>query len=685
MNKSRFTDNNFWILRHGEADHVLKGAIASGTETKANASHLTEKGEKEVGQAAEKLVKQLGKKKLDIIFSSPYERAKETAKIMAKKTGAKIIIDKRLAELNAGEFNGRLVSDFHNAFPDVLKRFSDAPEGGENLTDVKKRVMNFIMEAGAKYDGKNILICGHGDPLWMLEGAAAGLSNEEIIKLKYIEVGEIKKIKFNNYPFNYLTGNLDLHKPYIDSIYLKCEKCGSKMARTKEVADVWFDSGCMPFAQYHFPFAAKAKKSDELKIKTVQEKIEFPADYISEGMDQTRGWFYTLLAISTALGLGPAYLNVIAQGLTLDKNGVKMSKSKGNAVDPWQMIEKYGTDALRWYFYTVNQPGDYKKFDEADLGKAYRRFIAIIYNSFIFLKTYGAPAKEPSRETRLSLIDEWILAKLNNLTGEVTKSLEKYDIVAAAKATEEFVDGLSRWYIRRSRRRFQKPESRSDLEIASAVLRHCLMELSKLTAPFTPFFSESLYKSLGGLKLSVHLEDWPETKKGFLGAELAEKMDETRRISSLALALRAEKGIKVRQPLQKLAIKTGKLNAKDEAFLDLIKDEVNVKEVVFDGKLAGDIELDTVITPELKEEGIIRELVRLTQELRQKANYEPKDRIKAMLELPEELRTVIQKNEKLFAKEIGAEEIELKKSEKFGAEIQTKIQDKYIWIGIIKN
>lgn len=702
LNELRYTENNLWILRHGEANHVKTGTIASGIETKANASHLTEKGEKQIAASAEKLVKQLGKKKLDIIFSSPYVRSIETAKIVAKKTKAKVVVDKCLAELNVGVFNGCTVSDFQAAFPDKLERFMKAPEGGETLTDVKKRVMEFMLEINAKYNGKNILICGHGDPLWILEGASKSLPNEEIMKLKYIDIAELRKIGFNNYPYNHLTAELDLHRPYIDEIYLKCKKCESKMARVKEVADVWFDSGCMPFAQYHYPFEARVsakggpasswKKSEELDIEKIQEKIEFPADYISEAMDQTRGWFYVLLAVATALGLGAPYLNVICLGLVLDKNGQKMSKSKGNVVNPWDLINKYGSDIVRWYFYTINQPADYKKFDELDLGKAYRRFIAMLFNSFVFLETYGSRNLQLTTDKlqQGTLIDRWILAKLNKLILETTDNLEKYDIVAACKAIEAFVDDLSRWYIRRSRRRFQKSESREDLEAASAVLHSCLLELSKLMAPFTPFFADALYQSLNvksdkqHSKESVHLCDWPEAKQEFLDNELVEKMEEVRRISSLALALRAEKKIKVRQPLAKLEINTKKLTIKDAEFLDLIKDEVNVKEVSVNLQLSGEIGLDTEITAALREEGLVRDLVRMIQDLRQEAGCVPKDRIFLMIETDKEIEAIAEKNKAALMKDVGASDLNLKKSDKFGAEISSEMDGKKIWIGIRK-
>ncbi|MCL5017263.1 MAG: class I tRNA ligase family protein [Patescibacteria group bacterium] len=687
FNKLRFSENNFWILRHGEADHVLAGTIASGVEGKNNTSHLTKKGKEEVAKSVAKLAKQLGKKKIDIIISSPYARAKETAKIAAKKFGAKVVVDKRLGELQVGIYNGRLVSDFHKFFQNEMERFTKAPAGGETLTDVRKRVMDFMIEINAKYSGKNILISGHGDPLWILEAANKSLSDQKTLELSYIQIAEIREVKFNNYPYNTITKEVDLHKPYVDKVYLKCKKCGGRMSRVKEVADVWFDSGSMPFAQFHYPFDSGLKRSEELDLKKIQEKIIFPADYISEGMDQTRGWFYTLLSVSTALGIGPAYKNVIAQGLVLDKNGLKMSKSKGNAVNPWDLINKYGSDIVRWYFYTINSPGEYKKFDELDLGKAYRRFIAIIFNSFVFLETYGIfGGKLSDKLSDFNLIDRWILARSNKMIADVTSSLEKYDINAACKGIESFVDDLSRWYIRRSRRRFQKSESKEDLEAASAVLYYCLLELSKLIAPFAPFFADALYRSLDekNLKLSVHLEDWPTIKEEFANNEIIEKMEELRRLSSLALALRAEKKIKVRQPLSKLEINTKKLTIKDVEFLELIKDEVNVKDVSINLQLKGEIELDTVITPELRNEGLMRDLARMVQDLRQAGGCVPKDKVYLMIETDKELEYVIEPNRDALKKDVGASEVELKRSDKFDAEITSEMDGKKIWIGIRK-
>jgi isoleucyl-tRNA synthetase len=687
LNKLRLNQNNFWTLRHGEADHVLTNTIASGVEIKSTTSHLTKKGKEQIKESADELLKQLGKNKLDIIISSPYARTKETARIVSKKTGAKVKIDKRLSELNVGSFNGFKIPEFKSFFKNELERFTKAPTGGETLSDTKKRMMEALIDINSKYNDKNILIVGHGDPLWMLEGSMKNLANEEILKLKEFDVAELRKMYFNNYPYNTITSELDLHRPHIDKVYLKCKKCESKMSRIEEVIDVWFDSGAMPYAQYHYPFEAEVKKSEELNVDKIKREIDFPADYISEGIDQTRGWFYTLLAVSTALELGPSYKNIITFGLVLDKNGQKMSKSKGNVVNPWDVVNKYGADIVRWYFYTVNQPGEYKKFDEIELSKAYRRFIAIIFNSFVFLDTYGVLGENIGRKIfSFNIIDRWVLAKLDEVIQKTTTSLDKYDINSTCKTIEGFVDDLSRWYIRRSRRRFQKPESRDDLETASAVLYRCLLELSKLIAPFTPFFAEALYHSLSQrkLKLSVHLEDWPKIRDEFSNKELIEKMEELRKIASAGLALRAEKKIKVRQPLSKLEINTKKLTLKDKNLLELLKDEVNVKKVSINLQLKEDVRLDTKITAELKKEGIIRDLARMIQGLRQDANFSPKDNIFLMIDTEDNLERIIDANRELLKKEVGASELDLKRSTKFMSEKESNIDGQKIWVGIRK-
>jgi len=444
----------------------------------------------------------------------------------------------------------------------------------------------------------------------------------------------------------------DLHRPYIDEVILKCPDCGGQMRRVREVLDVWFDSGAMPFASGEYP-------------------ERYPADYIVEGIDQTRGWFYTLLAIGVLMKEGTSYKNVISLGHVLDKQGRKMSKSLGNSVDPWQMNNKYGADVVRWYFYTINPPGEPKRFDEKNLGETYRRFIGLLYNSYLFYETYSDP-NDPNKHPNdpKNVLDKWILARLNETIAEAIKRLDEYDIGGAAKLIESLVDDLSRWYIRRSRKRAE----------ALPVLGYVLLEISKLIAPFTPFFAEALFRSILGTsevpnidvnnrtsdvqKLkSVHLDDWPKTDKKLIDQKLLEQMAQIRQWASLALAARAEAGIKVRQPLNKLKVKSYKLKVNEE-LLEILADEVNVKEVIFDAEIKNEVELDTKITPELREEGILRELVRMIQDFRKEKKLKPQDKIKLRVALPEEMLGVARKNDERLRKEVGAARIEYKDSDR---------------------
>lgn len=436
----------------------------------------------------------------------------------------------------------------------------------------------------------------------------------------------------------------DLHRPFIDKITFQCEQCGGKMKRVKEVLDCWFDSGSMPFAQYHYPFENK---------DFIEKKLQFPADYISEGIDQTRGWFYTLLAISTLLGKGPAYKNIISLGHVLDEKGEKMSKSKGNVVDPWYIIQKYGIDAVRWYFYTINQPGDSKLFREKDIEESLRKFIHILWNSYLFYNTYALKIKNLRPKTK-NVLDRWIISRLNELILNSTRFFDKYNVTTAARLIENFViNDLSLWYIRRSRRRFQRPKSAKELKEASENLGYIILTLSKLTAPFIPFLSEEIYQ---GSKTSVHLEDWPRPNKNLINNKLMKQMEEVRRIVNLALSKRAKVKIKVRQPLNNLQLTTHRLKTEKE-LLELIKDEVNVKNITF-GK---SFKLDTKITPELKEEGIVREIIRQLQEMRKKAGLKPRDKIKIQYSAPEQLKKIIEKRTRYILEETEARTINFKK------------------------
>jgi len=616
----------------------------------------------------EAVAKILKKKKIDFIYCSPLHRTKQTCEIINKEVKKKIVYDDRLKETNFGIFNGKPEPELHRAFKDRMQRFVERPEHGESWLDVKRRVMNFIREINAEHDGKNILIISHGDPLWMLGAATMGLTNRAALDQQNDltpGTGQFRELVVGNHPYDE-NGRLDLHRPYVDEIYLKCSKCKKgKMNRIKEVADVWFDSGSMPFASGEYP-------------------DRFPADYICEAMDQTRGWFYTLLAVSTLMKQGEPYKNVISLGLILDKKGQKMSKSRGNTVDPWQTINRYGVDALRWYFYSVNQPGDVKKFDSEEVGKSLRRVILMLYNSYVFYETYAfkEETRNKKQETK-SILDRWILARYSESAASVAKHLDNYCIYEAARELEVLVDDLSRWYIRRSRKRFQQP-IKGDWEQASLTLRFVLEGLAKLMAPFTPFFSEALHLSFN--ENSVHLADYPTPSPRLRSASKADQkllgdMREVRRLASLALAKRAEVKIKVRQPLAVLKVKG--LKVKEKELLAILAEEVNVKKVASDNKLKVDLELDTKLTPTLKREGQLRELVRMVQGLRRELGLDPKDEVNLVMHLPEELQKAVMVS-KQFKKDVNAKEIEFKKPDRYQRETTTHIDGQKIWLGIKK-
>ena len=390
------------------------------------------------------------------------------------------------------------------------------------------------------------------------------------------------------------------------------------MSRVPEVADCWFDSGSMPFAQHHYPFANKEK---------VDDKNYYPADFIAEAIDQTRGWFYTLLAVGTLLGKGVPYKNVICLGHINDAYGKKMSKSKGNIIDPWEVINKWGADALRFHLYTINQPGESKNFDIKDVETVVKKNFIILFNVLSFFQIYADKASSELLKNE-NVLDLWILEKLNQLIKGITDNLESYNIFAAGRFITQFIDDLSTWYLRRSRDRF-KSDDEPDKQAAISTLGYVLLTLSKLMAPFTPFIADKLYQRLGGDKESVHLEDWPETLSMVSKFDISGQMERVRKIVELALAKRDEAGVKVRQVLAKLTVNGAELS---EEFSALIKDEVNIKEVVYNKADALSVELDTVLTDELKQEGMYRELVRTINNLRKEAGLTIQDKVEIYYE-----------------------------------------------------
>ncbi|MCX6137187.1 MAG: isoleucine--tRNA ligase [Ignavibacteriales bacterium] len=375
---------------------------------------------------------------------------------------------------------------------------------------------------------------------------------------------------------------LDLHKPSVDKVTFTCS-CGGTMKRTPELIDVWFDSGAMPFAQWHYPFENKERFDRS-----------YPADFISEGIDQTRGWFYTLHSIGTFLFDKPAFKNVLVNELILDKQGQKMSKTKKNTVDPFMLIEKYGADATRWFLVSNSPVWRPTLFDDTGIGEVQRKFFSTLVNTFSFFSLYANIDGFAYEEGRIPVneraeIDRWILSALNTLLRTYKQHMNAYDITKAARAVSDFtLDHLSNWYVRRNRRRFWKSEKGKDKTAAYQTLYECLMTLSKLMAPIAPFLADELYRNLNAATgteaaVSVHLASLPDVEEAVIDTELEERMDRAMRIVSIARAMRMKSNLKVRQPLLKIIVPISSEEQKQSivTMQDVIMDEINVKAIEF--------------------------------------------------------------------------------------------------------
>ncbi|HHY90627.1 MAG TPA: isoleucine--tRNA ligase, partial [Clostridiales bacterium] len=373
--------------------------------------------------------------------------------------------------------------------------------------------------------------------------------------------------------------SIELHRPYIDQVHIRCEKCGGEMTRVPEVIDCWFDSGAMPYAQHHYPFENEEKFDEEL----------FPADFICEGIDQTRGWFYSLLAISTFVKGTSPYRNVLVNDLILDKDGRKMSKSRGNTVDPFEMFDEYGADVLRWYLLYVSPAWMPTRFDVEGLREVQSKFFGTLRNVYNFFTLYANTDGIDPREFFIPYenrpeLDKWILSKYNSLIEAVINEMEVYDLTRAVRKIQDFVnEDFSNWYIRRARRRFWEPELTDDKKAVYNTTYEVLVGVAKLAAPFAPFLTEEIYQKLTG-DLSVHLADYPTAKKELIEPLVEEKMDLVRDLVGLGRAARAECQIKVRQPLQGVIV-DGKYEPMIADLVPLLKEELNVKEVIFEKDL----------------------------------------------------------------------------------------------------
>ena len=403
-------------------------------------------------------------------------------------------------------------------------------------------------------------------PIWNCEcGHKECIGSIEELKKKGINVPE----------------DIELHKPYIDNVHLKCEKCGKEMTRANEVIDCWFDSGSMPFAQLHYPFENK-----ELFDQN------FPAQFISEAVDQTRGWFYTLLAISTAIFDRNPFENCIVLGHVLDKKGLKMSKSKGNVVDPFTVLDSQGADATRWHFYTASAPWLPTRFSVDDVGEAGRKFMGTLWNVYSFYVLYAELDQfnplQYSDFVSENVMDKWIMSKLNTLVKDVDSMLDSYQITQAALAIEDFTDELSNWYVRRNRGRYWTQELTDDKIGAYVTLYRVLTTVIKVAAPFVPFITENIYQNLvvgldKNAEESIHLCKWPEVDEKAIDKELEKEMDLAYTIVKLGRSARNGANIKNRQPLSKMLVSTDSL---PRYYDDIITDELNIKEVEFGADLS---------------------------------------------------------------------------------------------------
>lgn len=642
--RTKKSGNTYIFLRHGEAESNVEHVISSFPE---NTHKLTEKGKEQIRAVAEEL-KERGITK---IITSPLLRTKESADLIAQEISfdrKNIITEDRFKEWQLGELNGKSVSELQKVCPTYENRFEQGCGTGETLKDMKRRVGEALYELEEKYTNETILVVGHEYTVWFAECVAQGAAGKECVAIRGGEEDFVKNADFRVIDFVSLPHNkeyeLDLHRPYIDTLELIAED-GSRLIRTPEVVDCWVESGSMPFASEHYPHENK-----ELVTR------RYPGDFITEYIAQTRTWFYYMHAMGVLLFDAPCFKNCVTTGTLLASDGAKISKSKKNFTDPYVNIDLYGADAMRFYMMgSVVMSAEDAAFKDDELREAHNRFINMIWNSFKFYEmNVGTNAEKMSDIKKLTKLDEWVLARLRETEQNVTRHMDEYDSIRSARELREFVTDLSTWYIRRSRDRF-KSEDADDGHTVRAVSREVFLTLSKLIAPLTPYIAESLYKGVGGEKESVHLEAWPKNA-GELDMKIVEDMAEIRRLASLALEVRQRTGIKVRQPLQKITLATNRFEREPE-LLAILCDEINVKECVVDASQKEEVVLDTEITLGLRQEGVIRDMVRAVQDMRKKTGLMPEDTITLTIQTDVEGEQTVEFARAELARVAGVKEI----------------------------
>ncbi len=668
--KDKTRRNTYMVMRHAESENNVANIISSELVSKYS---LTANGRGQVKEAAQSLKDQ----GIDLIVASSILRTHETATLIAEELGLnkeQVIFDERLHEIGVGEYEGRTIEEYVKNHQAHESTFTESISGGESYHDLRMRLGDFIYEFDKTYHGKKVLIVTHASCVWMLSCISDGLNAKQCterktemnakasaIGVKTAEIGNASVLPLDiaAIPHN-MTYELDFHRPYIDRVTFM-SKSGKLMKRIPDVFDTWFDSGSMTFAQNHYPFENKEEFEKE-------GSSLFPADFIAEGLDQTRGWFYVLTVLGTALFGKSPYKNVVVNGMILAEDGRKMSKSLRNYPDLLPTMEKYSADALR--FYLMSSPAVHAediRFSEKGIDEVMKKIINRTDNVLQFVEMYSDEEVKNSltltKPTVTNLLDTWALLRIEQMTKEVTESLDGFELDRATRPIVSFVDDLSTWYIRRSRERF-KGDDIEDKKIALQTSFYILAEFSKVIAPFMPFFAESLYMRLTALapkiakdfKESVHLDSWPALTTFNAEQELLIKqMTEVREIVSLGLEARAKAVIKVRQPLRSLSIRKDAYDiGSEQDLLDLIKDEVNVKEVIveanFDDDDTRNVKLDLEITEDLRKEGDVRELIRAIQEARKTKGLNPTDTISLHIKAPLELSTIIAEYEDMIKK-----------------------------------
>jgi isoleucyl-tRNA synthetase len=634
--------NSFYLVRHGEAENNVQRIIASTLE--GSKYGLTDLGKQQAAAAGEELKEELariGKVAADVrLVVSPIRRTQETAAVIVAALGlteAQVATDERLREMEFGSYEGQPYDSYHRGVgaspsPDV-----ETPEA------MSRRMRAAATEFNSRATGIVYVLVSHGDPLWYLMQGAAGnpielpATIDDPAMESYPTKGSLRPVAI---PW------IDLHRPYIDDVTFPCA-CGQAMHRITDVFDCWFESGSMPYAQYG---AHTRQAVDELVAKKL-----IPADFIAEGLDQTRGWFYTLHVLAVALFGTPAFKNVVVNGMILAADGKKLSKRLKNFTPAVDLFGKWGVDPIRYFLLSSTAMGEDYRFSDEAVQQTFRQVVQLLWNVAEFYQLYK-PAEQPApkalAEVELAhVMDRWLAARLASATVEVTQAMDQYDLTKASRQLGSFVNDLSTWYIRRSRDRMKSGEG---VELLQAALH----QLATICAPFMPFVADRVYRLVGGAKDSVHLEDWPASSES--SPEALDAMEQVRAIAEAVHALRSAAKIKLRQPLASVCITGMRLDGEHQ---QLLAEEVNVESIAAergDGEWveaplgSATVALRVDISEDLRARGLVRELTRQVNSLRRERGLTVHDQVTLTLEAPEELRVALAPYENVLRAAVNA-------------------------------